>query len=335
MQGMTVTPPHGDCALVHGVTALVASLAAVAIVRRVGSRRGWVARPREDRWHNTPVALHGGLGVVAAIAAAFVLFLNQPSGIEPSLVGAFGPPMLLLMVVGLVDDLKHIGAIGKLVWQLVAVALLGWLLTKQMGMAPTDAAIVAAWALVFTNSVNMLDNMDGACATAAVPCFIAIALITVDTRVASLAGAAAGAMAGFWMWNRPRAGIFLGDSGSLPVGALLGGLAAMISIEHASRTAFESSTAASAGLAASALASSGRAWMIAVLPLVLCLPFSIDTGFVCLTRLARGQNPMIGGTDHLTHRALRSGRSIWSVLAVIAALGVVGGLAAWTLSRIG
>jgi UDP-GlcNAc:undecaprenyl-phosphate GlcNAc-1-phosphate transferase len=125
--------------------------------------------------------------------------------------------------------------------------------------------------------------------------------------VASLAGAAAGAMLAFWWWNKPRARIFLGDLGALPIGALFGALAALVAIELDAQQCEQV-----------------RPWLPAVLPAMLGLPFGVDTGFVCITRAARGQNPMIGGTDHLTHRALRRGWPAAAVLVVIAVLGIAG-----------
>ena len=47
--------------LVHAACALIAGVPAVAIVRRVALSKGWMAKPREDRWHREPVALHGGV----------------------------------------------------------------------------------------------------------------------------------------------------------------------------------------------------------------------------------------------------------------------------------
>ncbi|MBU6210118.1 MAG: hypothetical protein KGR22_09430, partial [Planctomycetes bacterium] len=52
--------------LVHAACALIVGVPAVAIVRRVALAKGWMAKPREDRWHREPVALHGGVGVLAA-----------------------------------------------------------------------------------------------------------------------------------------------------------------------------------------------------------------------------------------------------------------------------
>jgi UDP-GlcNAc:undecaprenyl-phosphate GlcNAc-1-phosphate transferase len=293
--------------LVHAACALIAGVPAVAIVRRVALANGWMAKPREDRWHREPVALHGGVGVLVALLLACVLVPSTPSALDLSLVAAILPGLLVLAVTGLVDDVRHLRPWSKLLWQVLGSAAVGWMLADARGLPMSDAAVMAAWSLVFCNSVNMLDNMDGACATAAIPGFVGIALVTSDPRVASIAGAAAGAMAAFWIWNRPRARIFLGDAGALPIGVLFGALAALVAIEL-DRGQCEQR----------------RPWLPWVLPVMLGLPFIVDTGFVCLTRAARGQNPMIGGTDHLTHRALRKGWSPWGVLAVIAALGVVG-----------
>lgn len=305
VEPMTVSMP--SFLLVHAACALIAGVPAVAIVRRVALANGWMAKPREDRWHREPVALHGGVGVLVALLAACMLVPSTPSALDLSLVAAVLPGMLVLTITGLVDDLRHLKPWSKLVWQVLAAAAVGWAIAGARGLSGVDAAVIAAWSLVFCNSVNMLDNMDGACATAAIPGFVGIALVTSDPRVASIAGAAAGAMAAFWIWNRPRARIFLGDAGALPVGVLFGALAALVAIEL-DRGQCEQR----------------RPWLPWVLPVMLGLPFIVDTGFVCLTRAARGQNPMIGGTDHLTHRALRKGWSPWGVLGVIAALGVGG-----------
>ena len=293
--------------LVHAACALIAGVPAVAIVRRVALANGWMAKPREDRWHREPVALHGGVGVLVALLLACVLVPSTPSALDLSLVAAILPGLLVLAVTGLVDDLRHLKPWTKLPWQVIGAMAMGWVLAEARGLSTFDASVIAAWSLVFCNSVNMLDNMDGACATAAIPGFVGVALVTGDSRVASIAGAAAGAMSAFWVWNRPRARIFLGDAGALPIGLLLGGLAALVAIEL-DRGQCEQV----------------RPWLPWVLPAMLGLPFMVDTAFVCATRAARGQNPMIGGTDHLTHRALRKGWSPWGVLAVIAALGVVG-----------
>ncbi|MBM4114346.1 MAG: undecaprenyl/decaprenyl-phosphate alpha-N-acetylglucosaminyl 1-phosphate transferase [Phycisphaerae bacterium] len=293
--------------LAHAACALIAGVPAVAIVRRVALANGWMAKPREDRWHREPVALHGGGGVLVALLVACVLVPSTPSTLDLSLVAAVLPGVLVLAITGLVDDLRHLKPWSKLVWQVLGAAAVGWAIAGARGLSGVDAAVIAMWGLVFCNSVNMLDNMDGACATAAIPGFVGIALVTSDPRVASIAGAAAGAMAAFWIWNRPRARIFLGDAGALPIGVLFGALAALVAIEL-DRGQCEQR----------------RPWLPWVLPVMLGLPFIVDTGFVCLTRAARGQNPMIGGTDHLTHRALRKGWSPWGVLGVIAALGVGG-----------
>ncbi|MBM4110393.1 MAG: undecaprenyl/decaprenyl-phosphate alpha-N-acetylglucosaminyl 1-phosphate transferase [Phycisphaerae bacterium] len=293
--------------LLHAAFAVIVGVQAVAVVRRVALAKAWMAKPREDRWHREPVALHGGVGVLVAWLLSTVVLPSMPSAIDLSLAVAVLPSVVLLAVTGLVDDLRHLKPWTKLLWQVIAAAAVGWTLADARGLSLADAGVIAAWGLIFCNSVNMLDNMDGACATAAIPGFLGVALVTGDPRVASIAGAAAGAMAAFWIWNRPRARIFLGDAGALPIGLLLGALAALVAIEFSPHHG-----------------EPWRSWTSWIVPALIGLPFMVDTGFVCVTRAARGQNPMIGGTDHLTHRALRKGWSPWGVLAAIAALGAVG-----------
>ncbi|MCU1385383.1 MAG: glycosyl transferase, partial [Acidobacteria bacterium] len=99
--------------------ALALSLALVPLCRVIAVRLGYVARPREDRWHRRPVALFGGVGI------ALVLFVCA---------GALGvvrqQPVLVLtavavFIVGLVDDLLSLKPSTKLIAQIgLASALL-------------------------------------------------------------------------------------------------------------------------------------------------------------------------------------------------------------------
>ncbi len=81
-----------------------------------------------------------------------------------------------------------------------------------------------------SNAFNLTDGLDGLAAGAGVPVFVASALIaffTGYTQVAIIAAAAAGVLLGFLKFNAPKAQVFMGDTGSLAIGGLLGTLAVM------------------------------------------------------------------------------------------------------------
>src|SRR4029434_5141931 len=162
------------------------------------------------------------------------------------------------------------------------------------------------WFAGLCHSFNLLDNMDGLAAGVAL---IATAFVagllgpSLGVGLFVLLIALAGALAGFLYWNRPRARLFMGDCGSLFIGAILGGVS-LVPVFHA-RIAFVSPT------------------VLAVL--ILAVPL-FDTAFVVVLRRLAGRSATRGGTDHVSHRLVSVGFSERSVLRVLFALGLIGGL---------
>jgi UDP-GlcNAc:undecaprenyl-phosphate GlcNAc-1-phosphate transferase len=120
--------------------------------------------------------------------------------------------------------------------------------------------------------------------------------------------ALAGALLGFLYWNRPRARLFMGDSGSLFIGAVLGG-ASLVPVFH-TRIAFVS-----------------PAILVA---LILVVPL-FDTAFVLVLRRLAGRSATKGGTDHVSHRLVSLGFSERSAVRILYLFGLVGGFTAWGL----
>lgn len=81
-----------------------------------------------------------------------------------------------------------------------------------------------------SNAYNLTDGLDGLAASAGVPAFAACSLIAMFTgysEVAIISAAVAGGLIGFLKYNKPKAQVFMGDTGSLAIGGLLGTLAVM------------------------------------------------------------------------------------------------------------
>lgn len=80
----------------------------------------------------------------------------------------------------------------------------------------------------FSNAYNLTDGLDGLAASTGIPVFIActiIAEISGAHEVAIIAATVAGALIGFLKYNKPKAKVFMGDTGSLAIGGLLATLA--------------------------------------------------------------------------------------------------------------
>jgi len=275
---------------------------AVPVVARLASRWNAVALPGGRYAHGERTPLLGGL----AIALPFVAFLAY-EGSPRSLGLALGA--CLMAGVGAYDDLRGISPKGKLLGQVAAALILvatgsrmSGLFLPPYGTLPTagvEVLLVVFWVVLVTNSINLVDGMDGLAATAA---FVA-ALAGSALGVAPLGAVVlAGAILGFLRFNLPRAQVFLGDSGSLflgfaTAGLLLGGAAPF----HA--------------------------------PLALCLvalPVG-DAAISTLRRFLRGKPVFTGDRGHVHHRLLDAWKSPRRVLVFLGLFAVAHALAAGLL----
>ncbi len=279
-------------------------------VRALGRWLGWYARVREDRWHRGRVVLYGGVGIAAGFAAAFALF--RPAWVRGDLLFAAACGAMFLL--GLVDDLRGLGAASKLVGQFAAAAGLTafGLRLHWTGVAALDVGLTLLWLVGLANAVNLLDNMDGLAAGVATVAGAALALVFWDSGElgqARLAAMVAGAALGFLVFNVNPASIFMGDAGSLLLGFALAGLAVLD----------EPGRARGVG-----------AWAAPLL--VLAVPI-LDTALVTVTRPLVGRKVVEGGTDHTSHRLVALGLSERAAVGLLWALAALGGAVAFLVRR--
>jgi UDP-GlcNAc:undecaprenyl-phosphate/decaprenyl-phosphate GlcNAc-1-phosphate transferase len=291
--------------------AFTLSLLLVPLARLVATRSGLVAHPREDRWHQRPIALFGGVAIGLTLAVGLLAF-DAVREISVLLTCA-----ALIFAIGLTDDIQSLKPSTKLV---VEIALASVLLFFRYRLNWThsltlDALLTLVWVVGMTNAFNLLDNMDGLCA--------GIALIVGGALLVGLAQShesteaffqarylalLLGATAGFLVYNFHPASIFMGDSGSL----LLGFSFAAITLTHGDVGA----------------AKSNPLTIVAVPLLVLLIPI-FDTALVTASRILSGRRPSMGGRDHSSHRLVAIGLSerravvlLWLLAAVGGALGI-------------
>lgn len=284
-------------------TALITPLAA-----GLAHRFGILDHPKETRFHTTATPYLGGIAVAAGMLIAAAVISRSSAQLVVILVGG-----LALMLVGLVDDRGGVRPSVKIAVEIAAATAL-WLSEVRGGLfgsGPADYVITVLWVLAITNSLNLIDNMDGLAsgvtAIASLTYFI-VAADNGDYLVASFALALAGASCGFLRHNFPPARIFLGDAGSLMLGFLLAALALKLDLV-------------------------GESGFVRGLVPVLILGVPIfDTILVIVARV-RGKRPLSqGGTDHSSHRLTELGLSGRSVaLATYATQVAMCGLALFIL----
>ena len=294
------------------------SLAGTWLIKRVAPRFGFVDKPGHRKIHREPVPLGGGVAILVAFALpmfAAVVYAWSPGQVqhiesvapEHALVGgirlqtpmavSFVLACLLLHTLGLWDDHKALGPYVKLFVQLAVVTGLVALnkdlrAVTALGYVPS-LVLSILWITAITNAFNFLDNMDGLSAGVAAVCtvaFLAAALSMGQWFVAAALALLLGALLGFLCFNFPPATIFMGDSGSLVIGLVLG----VLTIRT---TYWQSGEGRGAG------------WYAVFVPLIVLAVPLYDLVVVSVIRVSRGKSPFVGDTNHFSHRLVARGMS--------------------------
>ena len=195
-------------------------------------RRYAVARPNARSSHSAPTPQGGGVAIILAVMLTLGIdsALIGPDGSVPTDALPLGAAVVLLTVLGAIDDVVPIAPLRRLAVQAVAVILAVSTMPAELRAIPilpfaverTAEVVAGLW---FVNLVNFMDGIDWMTVAETVPStasiFIFALLGAVPPPAGSVALALCGAMLGFAPFNRPVAKLFLGDVGSLPIGLLL------------------------------------------------------------------------------------------------------------------
>lgn len=195
------------------VTALVVALAATPVARVVAVHAGVVDRPGPLKPQDAAVPYLGGLAVLAAVVVGAAV--GRPAVLVP---------LALAAGLGVADDRFDLPPPARLAGQVLVGVLVAATVDTRLGVLPGWVAIVFV-TLVLVNGVNFLDGLDMlAAGTVAVAAVGFAVLLGGDGR--DLAVALAAGLAGFLVYNRPPATIYLGDGGSYLLGTALTALLA-------------------------------------------------------------------------------------------------------------
>ncbi len=295
------------------------------IVRQIALKRGWMACPAEDRWHNTPTALFGGIAIYLAVAiplfvisdfSATLLPLTTPqnAGAISSFAPVFSIAITLMFLLGFADDVFRLKPQSKLLGQILIASLIAFLGFRLQWVTSLtlDTLLTIFWIVGISNAFNLLDNMDGLCAGTGIiaAVFLAIILSGTNPEYSRCAAILAGASAAFLVYNFNPASIFMGDCGSLMIGFGI----SLLSLGLPGMNAGNSMTSIAVPV------------MIAMVPI-------LDTTMVTLVRLLSGRKASTGGKDHTSHRLVLMGFSEKKAVLFLYGVGLVSGTAALFVSR--
>lgn len=295
-------------------TSFIVSLFSVWLTRKIAYSHNWVAKPRKDRWHKKPVALYGGIGIfIPFVIFSIAVLARQDNDIIlkillPILTGA-----VFAFLLGLFDDIKNFKPATKLIGQII-IASLPISVGLILAITPwylANVLLTYFWFIGIINAVNMIDNMDGLSSGVVMISTLSIIIILlgfygIDSNNPSLhlAFVFLCSIAGFWVFNRYPASIFMGDSGSLFLGYILATIAVPSKLNGF------------LGTPSSMLA--------LLLPVTIIAIPIFDTTFVTILRKLNGRPASLGGKDHSSHRLVGLGFSEKKSVLILYMLGIAG-----------
>ncbi len=246
----------------------------------------------------------GGIAIIGAFAATVLVvsILRPPHSGQDELLLVL-VAALFLATAGLVDDLKHMSPLWRVVAE-VAAAVLVWSLGSGVTVTTVEAlnlGLTILWFVGITNAFNLLDNMDGlAAGLASISSLTIFAIAATNSQflIAALAVGLAGCTAGFLRHNFHPARIYMGDGGALFIGFLVAYLGIKLRFE-------------------------GDRVVSALVPVLACSMAVFDTTLVTISRLATGRSPFLGGRDHVSHRLVSLGLPVPFAVGTIY-MGAVG-----------
>ena len=324
------------------------------LTKRIAPKFNFVDKPGHRKIHHLPKPLGGGiaifLGIALPLAGAMlaVAFFPSPSiklnaywaGARQQIPLGLGvlSAMLGMHLLGLWDDRRALGPFVKLFIQLSIITLLVVAmeffarqtpslrlrvltnLDHRLGLGALPSILLTVlWIGIITNAFNFLDNMDGLSAGIAAICataFLITALSIGQYFVPAMLAMLVGSLMGFLCFNFPPASIFMGDSGSLLIGFVLGLLTV--------RTTYLPPELDIA-----------HGWYALFVPvIVLALPL-YDFIVVSVIRLSRGKSPFVGDTNHFSHRLVARGMSRRTAVLCLYLVTAATSIAAIILPHVG
>lgn len=300
------------------VCTFLATLVLLALSPPLAARLGLVDQPGARKQHQGSVPLTGGLCMFSVLLVTLLL-------LDPGRYTALTAATLLLIAVGLWDDLHELNTRARFLAQIMATVIMifaGGVSLHELGdLLGTGTVALNLSSLPFTvfcvvgviNAINMADGLDGLAGG------LALQMTLWLTLLAALSSHHGGEMpallclaavvVGFLCFNlrhpwRARAAVFMGDAGSMALGFTLCWF--LVGLSQDATRAFAPMTAV---------------WIMG-LPL-------LDTVAIMVRRAVNGRSPTAADRQHLHHLLLALGLShertvltLWLAAFALSGIGV-------------
>ncbi len=245
-------------------SSFLCALIATWLCKKIALKLGIVDRPDTTvKTHKEPIAYLGGVGIFVGLTVGVVVGIYCLKGQEyfsssaKWLLGILAGGAIACLI-GVMHDLFDVKPWQKILGQITAAAVLvlvgirpalhylaspfGWEMSQNMEMI-LGIPVVIIFVLGATNSLNLLDGIDGLCAGVTAVIAFGMFLLAIFLKLQTPTGLGnniriiialvlLGSVCGFWPFNKNPAKIFMGDAGSLLLGFIIAALMMLFAAVH-------------------------------------------------------------------------------------------------------
>ena len=286
----------------------LATCAFVPIAIKISKFVGALDKPNERKIHKKPIPTLGGLAIFFGFLLGYIFFAQESTLMLSILIASF-----VIMVTGLIDDIKPIKARYKFIVQLAVAAVIvyyGNLAFSEItvfGMNINFGTVLGPmisvlFIVAIINAINLIDGMDGLAASISTIYFITVAIIAVILNKFGgldimLSIIMIGATLGFLIFNFPPAKLFMGDTGSTFLGLMIA-VIALLGFKNVTLTS------------------------LFIPLLILAIPI-LDTFFAIIRRKLKGESIAHADKKHLHHQILKLTSSPVKTLLIICFINIL------------
>lgn len=287
---------------------------------KFAKKKGFLDVPKDERRvHKKPIPVGGGIAMVISVSILMLYYLPINKNLILTLIAS-----LIIAISGLYDDKEGLSPKLKFLFQILAAAILIIAGMKiEFFTNPFDSQdallilnilsipVTIFWVCGITNTINLIDGLDGLASGVSMICAISMFFITYKMGrydVSLVCALVAGACLGFLPFNFNPAKIFMGDTGALYLGFML----SYISI--------------------SGFLKQAAILMIFVPVLILGVPV-FDTAFAMVRRKLSGKSMVEADKGHLHHRLLKMGLNQRQTVVILYSISAIFGILANVISR--
>ena len=261
----------------------------IPVVKQIAIHVGALDIPNARKVHKKPIARLGGLGIYAGFLLGFMLFGYESVQMNAILIGS-----IIIIITGIIDDIKPVPAKYKFIGQLVSAAIIpifGGIVLKDLSFFGVylnfgifSYVVTIFFILGVINCMNLIDGLDGLAGGIASIYFLTIGIISIVFMNSSgldaiLTFIMLGSTLGFLYHNFNPASIFMGDSGSMFLGYMIA-VIALLGYKNVTFTSF-------------------------IVPIFLLAIPILDTSLAILRRFINHKPISMPDKNHLHHQFLK------------------------------